>query len=329
MMTRLSIQLKTVLKDKMSILSFFLPVILAILLSFVKESTISNVEEMKFGVLESNIKEEVLMELKKIGIVEKMDSIGELELKIKDPSDELIGIVQVGNNIDVLISGDETTSTIEIAKQIPKMLEKREVLVEKLENVNVFQEFRALIYSLVMLLAIFVGCTFNGMNIVYEKEEGIVNVNKTLPMTYGEFILQKTGIGFISSFLVSIITMFILVHKIESLLLMTVLILLTSFITSLIGLFIGIISDTTIVAISYIKGILTLFLALPIVFYVFFRESTFRNIFYLLPSYPAFMGIMDIIESNYKYIFLNFGVLFIHSIIFLGISNYAYKKNNN
>jgi hypothetical protein len=42
----------------------------------------------------------------------------------------------------------------------------------------------------------FMGCTFNSMNIIGEKEDGIALVNQILPMNTRTYILQKLALGF-------------------------------------------------------------------------------------------------------------------------------------
>ena len=52
----------------------------------------------------------------------------------------------------------------------------------------------------------FMGCTFNAMNIISEKEDGVAFVNEILPVTPSQYILQKVVVGFLFGSLSSIAT---------------------------------------------------------------------------------------------------------------------------
>lgn len=328
-MTRIYIQIKTIIKDKMSILSFLLPIVIALMLIFLNESSISEVSEFKFGVIESNIKEELLIELEKVGKVITVETILELKNKVIYPSDELIGIVSKEDGLEVLISGDETSYTKDIANHIPSLLDEFNYSVERLETKNFFEEFRNIIYSMVILMALFIGCTFNSMNIVYEKEEGIVHINKILPITYGNFLKEKVIVGILTSVFVSLITSIILIRDFKSLVLMVILIISTSFITSSLGLLIGFISDGVITAISYTKIVLVVFMALPVITHLLIKESEYKFLFNILPSYPVFNGILNIFEKDYSKFIFNIGIILILNTIFIFINKAIYKNYLN
>lgn len=49
----------------------------------------------------------------------------------------------------------------------------------------------------VLIVAMFTGCTFNAMNVIAEKEEGVSFINEVLPMTPGQYVRQKIAAGFL------------------------------------------------------------------------------------------------------------------------------------
>ncbi|MDE6052425.1 MAG: ABC transporter permease, partial [Lachnospiraceae bacterium] len=88
-----------------------------------------------------------------------------------------------------------------------------------------------------LIIAMFMGCVFNAMNMISEKEEGIIFINEVLPMTKRQYIFQKIFIGFILGCLSSVLTVcFSLRLSIKYILPLLVLIVLSSFISALVGM---------------------------------------------------------------------------------------------
>ena len=50
--------------------------------------------------------------------------------------------------------------------------------------------------AMTLIVAMFMGCTFNAMNMISEKENGIDLVNQILPMTQSGYEMQKISVGF-------------------------------------------------------------------------------------------------------------------------------------
>ena len=100
----------------------------------------------------------------------------------------------------------------------------------------------------------FMGCTFNAMNIISEKEDGVALVNEILPMTSRQYMLQKIFIGFVFGCLSAIVTAAICFRlSAAGAAVMLALIVLSAFVSALIGLFVGRISDRLMVGVVYIK----------------------------------------------------------------------------
>ena len=51
--------------------------------------------------------------------------------------------------------------------------------------------FQNIFIAATLIVAMFMGCTFNAMNIIEEKESGVALVNQILPMTHSRYIIQK------------------------------------------------------------------------------------------------------------------------------------------
>ena len=314
-MLQLFIQLKTTMRDKMSLLSFFLPIIMAILLNFISEVNINSVTEIKFGVVADELPVKVVSRLEAIGNIESYEMIGELHSAVIEPSDELMGVTIADESVEVLLSGDETMATKSYGENLLGILNTdEEFKVNGTKSTNYLEEFRSLLYSVVIIMAIFIGCTFNSMNMVSEKEDGTINIYSVLPIGRTAYIEQKTILGFVLSILLSMITALFCVGNLTEFVLISVVAILASFFTSLLGLLIGKISKDLIVALSYIKLFMIFLMAVPIVIYIFLKDYSLAFLFNIIPSYPVFLGIMNILNGSYREGILNILILLVYVI---------------
>ncbi|MDO5715914.1 MAG: ABC transporter permease [Tissierellia bacterium] len=328
-MKNLIIQLKTVFRDKISILSFLLPIIMAILILNVEFINIKNMEELNFGVIKNELNEKEIQILESIGHINFFKDRKKLYSSINEPNTETIGIIKANNDIQIIISGDESKRHKEISKSIPQILNQEleiDIREEKIEAKSPILEFKDIIYSMIILMSLFLGCTFNVMNIVSEIEEGIININRTLPMKFDKFLHHKILLSFIITTVLAMITTIILTN-IQLLLKLMVIIILTSFISAILGLFIANFSDNYIIAITNLKLILTIFIALPIIIYAFFEDSKFSYLFYILPSYPVFQGILKVM--NLETIDIEKLALCIQAPIYYLLAKYLQKPFNH
>ncbi len=113
----------------------------------------------------------------------------------------------------------------------------------------------------------FMGCTFNAMNIISEKEDGVA------------------------------------------------LIVLSAFVSALIGLFVGRSSDGLMVGVVYIKIVMIVFMAVPILYYLAGTGSKIlAYICYLIPSRATLEGIMDLANGGTGIIGKDIAILAIHCV---------------
>ena len=162
----------------------------------------------------------------------------------------------------------------------------------------------------------FMGCTFNAMNIISEKEDGVAFVNEILPMTPCQYILQKVVVGFLFGSLSSIITACICFQlSWNHWGLMLALILLSSFVAALIGLFTGKLSEGLMIGVVYIKIIMLVFIAVPIVCALIGVSGPLAVLCNLVPSQPAFDGIMALSAGNTGAAIKDAGILSIHCVV--------------
>ena len=209
-MKGLRYQLKSVLKDKFCLMSFLLPIIVAVALTFAGSIDLSSLGELHFGVLENNLSVQTVTWLERYGPVTTYSTPEELMDAINEPSTNLIGVETDGDSIKTILSGDELDIFRQTADTLPALYEQRDmarqVKVQIMERPNMMAGFQDMFTAITLIVAMFMGCTFNAMNIVSEKEDGVAFINEILPMTHSRYIMQKLIIGFLCGCLSSIIT---------------------------------------------------------------------------------------------------------------------------
>ena len=145
-------------------------------------------------------------------------------------------------------------------------------------------------------------------------EDGVALVNGVLPMTPGQYILQKAAIGFLFGSLSSMVTACICFRlSWQNAGVTLALILLSSFVAALIGLFIGRLSDGLMVGVVYIKIIMLVFIAVPILCALIGVSGPMAVICNIIPSQPAFEGIMAMSAGNMGTAWADTGVLALHA----------------
>ena len=323
-MKGLKYQLKSVLKDKFCLMTFLLPIVVAVALNFMGSIDLSSLGEHHFGVLENDLSSETIAWLERYGPVTVYKTQEELTVAINEPSTNIIGVKADGVSIKTVIAGDELDIFRQAAVTLPALYEQREwvekVEIQTLERPDILESFQDIFIPAVLIVAMFMGCTFNAMNIISEKEDGVAFVNEILPMTPSQYILQKVVVGFLFGSLSSLVTACICFRlSWRDVGIMLVLILLSSFVAALIGLFIGKFSESLMVGVVYIKIVMLLFIAVPIVCALIGVSGPLAVICNLVPSQPAFDGIMALSSENMGMAVEDIGVLAIHCIVWFSL----------
>ena len=323
-MKGLKYQLKSVLRDKFCLMTFLLPILVAVALNFMGSIDLSSLGELHFGVLENDLPPQTITWLERYGPVTAYGTQEELAAAIKEPSTNVIGVKADGDSIKTAISGDELDIFRQAAVTLPALYERREnaeqAEVQVLERPDILENFQGIFIPAVLIVAMFMGCTFNAMNIISEKEDGVAFINEILPMTPSQYILQKVVVGFLFGSLSSIVTACICFRlSWRNFGLMLALIVLSSFVAALIGLFIGKLSEGLMIGVVYIKIIMLVFIAVPIVCALIGVSRPLAVICNLVPSQPAFEGIMALSAGNIGTAIKDIGILTIHCIAWFAL----------
>ncbi len=302
-MKGLQYQLKSVLRDKFCLMTFLLPILVAVALNFMGSIDMSSLGELHFGVLENDLSPQTVTWLERYGPVTAYGTQAELTAAIQEPSTNVIGVQADGDSLRTAISGDELDIFQQAAATLPALYERREtaeqVEVQMLERPDILESLQGIFIPAVLIVAMFMGCTFNAMNIISEKEDGVAFVNEILPMTPSQYIFQKVVVGFLFGSLSSIVTACICFQlSWRNFGLILALIVLSSFVAALIGLFIGKLSEGLMTGVVYIKIIMLVFIAVPIVCALTGVSGPLAVICNIVPSQPAFEGIMALSAGN-------------------------------
>ncbi|MDE6915937.1 MAG: ABC transporter permease, partial [Lachnospiraceae bacterium] len=326
--------LKSVWKDKFCMMSFLLPVGVALALNSIGGIDLSSVAEFQFGVLESDLSARTISWLERYGSVTAYRTQEALIAAINEPSTYRIGVVSDGEGIQTMVSGDELDLFRQTADTLPVLYAGREyagqVSVNILERPDLMAGFQNIFPAMTVIVAMFMGCTFNAMNVITEKENGVDLVNQILPVTQSGYAVQKIFVGFTGGCLSAILTACCCFRlQWESAVLMLVLIMLSAFIAALIGLLIGKFSESLMVGVVYIKIAMIIFIAVPLVSYLLAAGGLVAVLCYFVPSSAAFEGIMNLADSDKSAIAKDILILMAHCfiwfVLYLSVSRWQKK----
>ncbi|KAB3532385.1 ABC transporter permease [Alkaliphilus pronyensis] len=328
-------QFKNIRRDKMCILSFLLPIIAGIAINLLSGVSLSTLGETAFGIVQNDLTEEMVNWLEQKGSVMIYEDAKGLQRAVIDPATQMIGAVRDGDTIRTILSGDELQLYKTIGDNIPLLFEERQAINAVAIQVSPAPSdslwIKSLLIVITMVTAMFMGCTFNAMNIIGEKEDGILFINEILPMTQKDYVFQKIFLGLVGGVLSTIATALVCIKiEFEQLIPLLLLIILSAFISALIGMYIGLFSSGLMVGIVYIKLIMIFFIAPPIFFYLMIPAGSIgRTLSYLLPSSATFYGLMDLVNGSRQSISVYLAILLIHCVALLliyFITGYRKKK---
>jgi ABC-2 type transporter. len=297
-------QLKSVLRDKFCLMTFLLPIVVAAALNFVGQIDFSSLGGFQFGVVEDKGADHMVTWLERYGSVIVYGTQEDMEDGINEPSTNVIGVEADGDEIKTIVSGDELELYRQTAEKLPDLYRHRKRLAQAkpqvLERPEVLAGLQDMFIAVTLIVAMFMGCTFNAVNMISEKEDGVACVNEILPMSPSQYLLQKISVGFICGCLSAALTACICFRLSgKNTLVMLALIVLSGVVAALFGLIIGRAAEGLMVGMVYIKIVMLLFIAVPILsFLVGGSRPLLSDVCYLVPSQAAFEGIMDLSAGN-------------------------------
>lgn len=315
-------QLKSVLRDKFCLMTFLLPVLIAAALHFIGSIDLSSLGEYHFGVLANDLSPQAVAWLERYGTVTVYGTPDELTDAIREPSTNTIGVCADGTGIRTAIAGDELAVFRQAAVTLPGLYEHRDERAEvrTLERPDLLKSLQNLFIPAVLIVAMFMGCTFNAMNIISEKEDGVALVNGILPLTPGQYLAQKIAVGFLCGSLSAAATACVCFRlSWQSAGLLLALTVQSSFVAALLGLLIGRFSDDLMAGVVCIKAVMLAFLAVPILYTLLELSGPLAVLCRLTPSQPAFEGILALYVGDLGAAAAAAGRLAIHAAVWLAL----------
>ena len=104
-MKGLKYQMKSVLRDKFCLMTFLLPILVAVALHFMGSIDMSSLGELHFGVLENELFPQTVTWLERYGPVTAYGTQEELTAAINEPSTNVIGVRADGDSLKTAVSG--------------------------------------------------------------------------------------------------------------------------------------------------------------------------------------------------------------------------------
>ena len=329
-------QLKSVRKDKFCIISFLLPVVVAVALNIAGSIDLSSLGEYYFCVVDGEVADETREWLMGYGDVTVCQTREEWLSVIREPSTNVIGVEMDGEGIKTFLSGDELTIWQQMAGTLPDLYEQREtaagISIQTLEQPDVLAGFQYIFMAMTLIVAMFMGCTFNAMNIISEKEDGVALINEILPMTSRQYVIQKIFIGFVFGCLSAAFTAAVCFRLSPAgTAVMLVLTVLSAFVAALVGLFVGRISEGMMVGVVYIKIVMIVFMAVPLLKYLAMAgNKVLSAVCYVIPSSATCEGVMDLANGGMATAGKDMVILVVHCagwfLLYLLISRHRKKQ---
>lgn len=195
-MKGLRYQLKNIRRDKMCILSFLLPVIVGFVINLLSGVSLSSLGETAFCILENDLTNDTIEWLQTNGSVTVFPDMISLEKAVNDPATQAIGVLQDRNGIKTLLSGDELQVNTVIGNTLPQLYAERENMALSQTTIIPAADnndgLKSLLIVITMVTAMFMGCTFNAMSIISEKEDGIALSTKFCLWQNGSICFKKS-----------------------------------------------------------------------------------------------------------------------------------------
>ncbi|ACL69130.1 ABC transporter permease [Halothermothrix orenii] len=286
------------LRNNMVIYMLLFPLVLALGMSFF----IPSVTEVEVTIaVDSGVDQWVINRLEDYGKVELYDSPEAVKERVKR-LDDISGIIKDEDEYVVLIEGNEPEETVDMARAVMNMVLSDEQPADfKYKSLNketsMMQEVMG---SILMLTAILVSGLVIGMNIIDEKETGVINALTVSPLKLRDFIISHTTVALISGIIISVLSLLILVGTSINYIQVILGTICTMGIGIAWGFLIGGIADNLMSGIAVIKGTMLFLIGIPIG--SIFVPANFRWILYPFPNYWAFQVYRNILNGGKQWV---------------------------
>ncbi len=317
------------LRNNIIVYMLIVPLILAIGIRLLLPSVGS--AKPTFAV-DANVSPSVVQELKTYGRVEMYPSKNDVVKRV-NLNDDVPGIVKENGKIVVLLEGNEGADTENIVDVVMSAILSKNQST-KINCLPIKSEkFPLEGYAIILLIfmAVLIGASWMGFNIVEEKENGVIKALAISPLTIFQYVIARAllvfFIGVILAFLMELIMGVSPMNYVK----LTIGILFSTVVGITFGLTVGIFADNQLSAIAVMKVLGFVYLALPLV--SIFVPDKLQFLFYLFPNYWMFQMFRSLYLPTYLFGFWFSGFITLISgtlllIIFMPFTNRKLSLKN-
>lgn len=298
-------QFIAVRRDKLSLLTFLLPLVAAIFITTFSGINVTDLAVSQFYIVENDLPQSTVDWLESLGEVTTVADLTSLKEAILDPASQSIGVINNRGQIKTILAGDELTAVSEIGRRLGTMYHLRDEISQVKQSILPSEptnktEIRQLLLAITIVTAVYMGCTYNATNIISEKEEGIVFINQVLPLSKLKYLVQKMSLGFVAGGLSGLLTGMISIRiSANQVVPFLAILLFSAVIASILGLVIGQLAGSLMVGLVYIKSSLMILIALPVLVYLTAQPSSLVYwVSYVLPSSASFYSLMNMLRGS-------------------------------
>ncbi len=331
----LTYQFKYLLTDKVVLIGMLLPLVLALGVRFIPADILSQSVSLQTVMVQNSLDAELQDWLEANTSLVIVDSHDQLTSLVLVPSTEVVGVVppvkpidtkSVPNDLEpmyqvsLILAGDESSYTKSFVNNFHDLItlpiEENPYVMALEDQKDQFVWLRQFFIAVVLLTACFIGSSFNAITMVSEKESGVFIVHGVLPLGRFDFVLQRIVLGFVVSTVVVLLTWIIMLGVGVNIIVAFPLLLLASYFSAILGLYIAHGAKDYLGVIVTIKFVLILFLAIPIVgVLVGTGTSWYPWVYWIMPSVPVFQAITQFTGSFDVAYVQNLGVLLLHCML--------------
>lgn len=304
-------------RDNIIVYMLVAPIILAIGIKALIPSVGNS--PIRFAV-EANVSTHLVQQLKNYSQVEILPSKAAV-LERVNLIDDVPGLVNDNGKVEVLLEGNENPDIEKIVSVILSTVLSDKTPV-KINEVPVKSEkFPIEGYAIILLIfmAILIGASWSGFNVVEERESGAIRALAVSPLTLSQYIFARSLLVFLAGTVLTFLMTFIMGAKPVSYTELFIGVLFSTSVGVACSLVIGLLAENQLTAIAVMKVLGFVYLTLPLV--SIFVSNRLQFLFYVLPNYWMFQMFKSLYIADHLFGFWFSGVLtLVSGLILLTIS---------
>lgn len=284
----------TAFRDNLIIMILLAPLLMAVLIRVLIPSVEGATSSFAVS---TEVPDVIVAELEQYGTVNLFRSDEEIEDRVL-AADDVMGITMEAGQPAFILEGTESDEILETYQAV-RMLVLTPSEHSVVQVVDLERERSPLTEVLsigVLLVATLMGGCSAAFNMVNEKETGAIRALAVSPLNLAEFIAARGLFTIIGGALISLILSFVLVGFRVNIALLLVAVLASGIVGVLLSLIIGGFGSNIVNAIAILKGIMPLYMAMPIL--AVFLAERWQPLFWIFPSYWQYQMLGNVFGSG-------------------------------